>query len=286
MKLATACALVGAAVASASAADSAEAASASSRGLRSSCANDFHCGANAYRIPDRQCYNSFDDCACDHGYQKVGGKHCLKPLKLRVNNLSYQQPFSDAFLMVHAKDAERLYEQGKPASHELATLAEDGDPSALAHYFHGKYGVLSATQVKGPIAPGGYADVEVWVNDAYDRVTLATMAINTNDCFAAVNGKALKPGDVLNLPGLDAGSEENNELCSSIPGPACASGSGNVRSRNGEGYVHVHRGFHGVNEGKHLSAHDNGANGKPLSAAGYDWRNPLMRVTVSDGEYH
>jgi len=91
---------------------------------------------------------------------------------------------------------------------------------------------------------------------------------------------------VLNLPGLDAGSEENNELCTSIPGPACSPESGNVRSKNGEGFVHVHRGFHGINEGNmHLAKLDNGANGRPLSQVGYDWRNPLMRVTVVGDSY-
>jgi hypothetical protein len=94
------------------------------------------------------------------------------------------------------------------------------------------------------------------------------MTINTNDCFTSINGAYLRPGMVLDLPGLDAGSEENNENCDSIPGPGCNGVSTeNVRSGNGEGFVHIHRGFNGV--------------GTLLPAEEYDWRNPMMRVVFS-----
>lgn len=64
-------------------------------------------------------------------------------------------------------------------------------------------------------------------------------------------------------PAYDAGTEENNESCQSIPGPACGA-TGNVASGNGEGFVHVHRGFFGV--------------GGTLPQADFDWRNPIMSV--------
>ena len=78
------------------------------------------------------------------------------------------------------------------------------------------------------------------------------MTIKTNDCFTALNGVSLYPGMVLDLADLDAGSEENDEKFSSIPGPGCASIScdnvisrnsiscDNVISRNGKGFVRVH----------------------------------------------
>lgn len=92
------------------------------------------------------------------------------------------------------------------------------------------------------------------------------MAIHTNDCFVAINGRKLTKGDVFTGVGYDAGSEENNERCASIPGPRCEQfAPGNVISGNGEGFVHVHRGFFGLQE---------------LSASGYDWRNPMVRFEV------
>ena len=244
------------------------------------CTNSFVCPTNSYRIPNRNCYNNFDDCQCDKGYYKYNHQ-CVKDLELTVNNLSFQQPFSSFFVMVHSRQAKPLYEQGEQASHELAILAENGDPNALVHYYQHEVGVFAVYKIDGPLQPGDDKKITVKVNDYYDRVTIASMAINTNDCFVSMNGVQVNEGQILDLPGLDAGSEENNELCTSIPGPACSSNSRNVRSHNGEGFVHVHRGFHGINEGKHLeNPLDDGANGKPISAVGYDWRNPLMRVRI------
>ena len=108
--------------------------------------------------------------------------------------------------------------------------------------------------------------IELDYDHRYPYISLATMAIHTNDCFVAINGRRIKRGDVFTGPGYDSGSEANNELCSSIPGPACPMGSGNVRSGGGEGFVHVHRGFFGI--------------GDVLSQAGYDWRNPMVRYEI------
>eukprot|EP00541_Cyclophora_tenuis_P019293 CAMPEP_0116553714 /NCGR_PEP_ID=MMETSP0397-20121206/7197_1 /TAXON_ID=216820 /ORGANISM="Cyclophora tenuis, Strain ECT3854" /LENGTH=166 /DNA_ID=CAMNT_0004078809 /DNA_START=227 /DNA_END=727 /DNA_ORIENTATION=+ len=164
-----------------------------------------------------------------------------------------------------------LYRRGQPASPALARLAEDGTPSQLVEFYtQNSMGVLS-TSIHNDGAPyvgGESTEIEVTLNRNYPMVTIATMAINTNDCFVSINGMVLRDGMVLDLPGLDAGSEENNEMCSSIPGPGCMMTSGNVASGNGEGFVHVHRGFHGV--------------GDLLPQSRYDWRNPMMRVVVSD----
>lgn len=62
------------------------------------------------------------------------------------------------------------------------------------------------------------------------------------------------------------GTEENNELCSHMPGPACPANSGNVDAGPGEGYVHAHRGFHGVGD---------------LSEADYAWLNPAAEVFIA-----
>ena len=64
-------------------------------------------------------------------------------------------------------------------------------------------------------------------------------------------------------PAYDAGTEENDELCTSIPGPACG-GTGLEASGNGEGFIHVHRGFFGIGD---------------LEQAEYDWRNPVMAAS-------
>lgn len=57
----------------------------------------------------------------------------------------------------------------------------------------------------------------------------------------------------------------NNELCSHIPGPACTTESGNQEATPGEGYIHVHRGVHGIGD---------------ITADVYDWRNPVAEIFI------
>lgn len=47
---------------------------------------------------------------------------------LTVTNLSFEQPFSGFFVMVHNDDAAPLYIAGTAATPQLASLAEDGTP--------------------------------------------------------------------------------------------------------------------------------------------------------------
>jgi hypothetical protein len=197
-----------------------------------------------------------------------GGGGGDKTLYLTVTNLAYQQPFGPFFVMVHNTDAAPLFTLGMAASEELAILAEEGNPGPLSGFYDGAEGVLSAAAFtdEAPTFVGEKLVIPVNITKDYPYVTIASMAINTNDCFVAITGMKLSDGDRITGPGYDAGSEENNELCSSIPGPACPANSGNVRSGGGEGVVHVQRGFHGVGD---------------LPQAGYDWRNPMVLVEVS-----
>jgi hypothetical protein len=187
---------------------------------------------------------------------------------LKITNLTFRQPFSSFLVVLHNRDADPLFVFGEEASQELAMLAEDGNPGPLYDKYNGAFGVkfVDVHDAGAPFFGGQVTYITVPYERSYPYITIASMAINTNDCFVALNSVFLSPGQIIDVPGYDAGSEVNNELCSSIPGPACPSGSGNVRSGNGEGYVHIHRGFKGV--------------GDRLSEAGYDWRNPMMRVEV------
>jgi hypothetical protein len=90
------------------------------------------------------------------------------------------------------------------------------------------------------------------------------MATNTNDCFVGFSAVKLKNGFVLWGPGYDAGTEWNDELCDSIPGPAC--GGINNNNGGGEGRIHIHRGVHGIAD---------------LDEAMHDWRNPMLQIVVA-----
>ena len=99
------------------------------------------------------------------------------------------------------------------------------------------------------------------------------MLIPTNDAFLALNGvqgpRGSKALMTLMSPAYDAGSETNEELCSSIPGPffaECGGPGGGAMAVGGEeGYVHIHAGIHGFGD---------------FSSADRDWRNPVARITI------
>jgi hypothetical protein len=98
------------------------------------------------------------------------------------------------------------------------------------------------------------------------------MLIPTNDAFVALNAVQLPypgwPTQTYTAVAYDAGSEVNDELCSSTPGPLfaeCGGSGGGGRVGGGEGFVHVHRGMHGVGDFKPI---------------GRDWRNPVAEVRV------
>ena len=197
-----------------------------------------------------------------------GGSGSGYEITLKITNLTYLQPLSGFIVILHNRDADPLFILGEEASAELAALAEDGNPAPLQQKYESAFGVKYAGihDAGAPYFGGETTYIKVPYERDYPYISIGSMAINTNDCFIALNGVYLSPGQVIDIPGYDAGTEVNNELCSSIPGPACPSGSGNARSGNGEGFVHVHRGFKGV--------------GDRLSQAGYDWRNPMARVEV------
>lgn len=193
-----------------------------------------------------------------------------KTFAVTVRNLSFRQPFSPFFVAVHDADADPLFEIGQPASVELATLAEDGDPLLLVELYNTTTNdnVYSATSEGDGFLYGGHDfTFTVETTRRMPLLSFASMAVNTNDGFVGVAGLALEDGIELTLPCYDAGTEQNDEKCRSIPGPACEADTGNKIVMRGEGFVHVHRGIHGVGD---------------LHAILYDWRNPIMSVSVAE----
>jgi len=98
------------------------------------------------------------------------------------------------------------------------------------------------------------------------------MLIPTNDGFFALNGEAGPQGTHKSVtyysPAYDAGGEANDELCANIPGPPnVCTGEGFNPSREGDvNFVHIHPGIHGIGD---------------LSAAKYDWRNPVAQIVIT-----
>ena len=100
------------------------------------------------------------------------------------------------------------------------------------------------------------------------HVTALAMLIPTNDAFFALNAVELpqKGTDTYFSVAYDAGSELNDEQCAHIPGPATVCSGEGVSVGQGEGFVHIHPGIHGIAD---------------LAADIYDWRNPVAQITVT-----
>ncbi|CAM9465739.1 unnamed protein product, partial [Sphacelaria rigidula] len=194
--------------------------------------------------------------------------------QVRVVNLTYLQPFSPPVVVAHTKDV-ALFQEGKPANDAIRLMAENGDNSGLVELLADDAvspyicGATVADEAVGPLQTWrGYVDVDT--EKCPGKIVFSTvgMLVNTNDAFYGVDSVTLPTdGSVKRFaPAFDAGTEANNELCSHIPGPACDMESGNLEAtEGGEEMIHTQRGVHGIGN---------------LTAADYDWRNPVAEVFV------
>lgn len=197
--------------------------------------------------------------------------------EVTVTNVTRNQRFTPILAATHT-DGVSLFTLGAPASAGLATLAEEGDVGPLSEALAANPDVSDVVSSPAPppadnlIAPGETVRLTIRGDRGIDRLSVAAMLIPTNDAFFALNGVELPRG---NQPvsfvavAYDAGSERNDELCASIPGPGfpeCGGDGGGMMPSGGEeGFVHVHQGIHGVGE---------------LQPSDRDWRNPVAHVTV------
>ena len=190
--------------------------------------------------------------------------------EVTITNLTRGQQFTPVLLTSH-KSSLSLFQLGRPASPALIILAEDGNTAPLAAALSARPDVGDVVSGNSLTPPGGSTTLVINARGGFKQFSLAAMLIPTNDAFVALAGVDLPSGnDTLTIHALayDAGSERNDELCASIPGPMFAEcggpGSGGAPG-GGEGYVHVHAGMHGIGN---------------FQPANRDWRNPVAVITV------
>jgi hypothetical protein len=186
--------------------------------------------------------------------------------QVTITNITNSINFTPILVASHRKGVS-LYELGSPASDELTAIAEGGDIAPLAAELQDDLRVADVQDSGGLLGPGESVTVAVSAANGAHNISIASMMIPTNDGFIALNSvKAPRHGTVTYYsPGYDAGSEPNDELCISIPGPTCG-GEGLSPDSDGEGYVHVNRGIHGIGD---------------LAPDVHDWRNPVAKITIS-----
>ncbi len=189
--------------------------------------------------------------------------------EVTITNATYGQQFTPMLLVTHAADV-RLFEIGAPASSELSMLAEGGNVAPLRAVLDADSGVNMTTAGNSLTNPGASVTLTIHGRPWRDRLSIAAMLIPTNDAFVALDSVELPLHGTRTYAAkaYDAGSEINNELCASIPGPSfpeCGGPGGGGTAGNGEGFVHVHRGIHGVGS---------------FDPADRAWQNPVAFIQI------
>ncbi len=189
-----------------------------------------------------------------------------KIYEVTITNLTNSITFTPILVASHRKGLGPLFTLGEAASTGIAEIAEGGDPSTLAAYLESMDDLVEVGNSGGLLMPGESVTVTVSAEGGAKNISIASMMLPTNDGFIGLNGvKAPKKGSATYYsPGYDSGTELNDELCLNIPGPTCMGEGFSVI--DGEGYVHINRGIHGIGS---------------LAADIYDWRNPVAKITIT-----
>lgn len=192
--------------------------------------------------------------------------------EVTITNITKDQQFTPTLVASH-RTRVSIFELGTPASSQLETLAEGGNTAPLQALLEENSRVREVGTSSGLLNPGQSVTISVSARRAA-RLSLASMLIPTNDAFVALNAveapRRNGQTSVFFARAYDAGTEINDELCASIPGPNFAecSGPGGGASPTGgeEGFVHVHNGVHGIGD---------------LITSQRDWRGAVARVSIT-----
>lgn len=195
--------------------------------------------------------------------------------EITIRNLTPGQIIAPSIIIAH-RAGFSLFKLGDAPTIGLATMAETGNPGVLADEVMTEPKVESVEILPYPtgsppaIPPGKDNSTVIEVSRHAQFLTTAAMLGISNDAFYAVLGIPLpKHGKkVVYAIAYDAGSEANTEADGMTPSTPMGNDPG-VMDGDGEGFIHVHSGING------------GINGEgALNLNLYDWRNPVVMVTV------
>lgn len=177
--------------------------------------------------------------------------------QISIVNVTNGQPLSPVAVLFH-EAGWRGWEIGESASPSLEVLAESGDNSA---FLQAPTGETVTAFTDGVIAPGQQVQMVVDLeSDSLSQLTVASMLVNTNDAFTGFTGWSLEDLELgesySQLVSIyDAGTELNDELSATIPGPA-GGGEGYNEQRETRDSVTRHPGVVSQSDGYAESALD------------------------------
>ncbi len=181
------------------------------------------------------------------------------------------QIFSPPILVTHGHGF-AIGASGEAASPELTALAEEGNNMPLAVLAGGSDAVSGIVAFPAPpdgvVLPSGSVSATISASSSMGYLSLATMLVQTNDGIVLANSLPLFDEDgnarsfTMDLISYDAGTEDNNELATHVPGPPF---DGLERAPTEGGVIAPHPGIAGTAD----------------VGATFGWTEPTATVTVS-----
>lgn len=188
--------------------------------------------------------------------------------EVKITNITPMQAFTPQLVVTHEQST-HLFVLGGAASAELEALAEGGMTGPLSDMVaNTAYDMQTST---GLLMPGETTTLTLVAHPSRGYLSVAAMLLPTNDTFVALDAVRLptarKPATYM-LQAYDAGTEFNDQLCDSIPGPLCGGEAISAASDSDEGFIHVGNGFHEMGE-------------EALSPHTYGWGSSVAKVEVT-----
>ncbi len=134
-------------------------------------------------------------------------------ISVQITNIS-KQIIAPPVVATHTWKA-GIFTPGRPASSELAALAEDGDGSALVSALEMNPEVLDVAAAGGMLMPGETIVVELEARGKYNRISAVGMLVSTNDAFFGLDTlyhDRSTPVQRTMAGAWDAGTEYNSEI--------------------------------------------------------------------------
>jgi len=195
---------------------------------------------------------------------------------VQVSNLTANQPLSPLAVMAHNRNYQ-LFHVGQPSSVELEHLAEGGSNAELIALMDSDDNITHATSGNGLILPGQSDQVTITIDPKQSGyLSVASMLVNTNDAFVGETGLSLKNLSVgesyeMSMNVWDSGTELNDELAATIPGPAGGGEGFNAARNDTSDAVSFHAG---------IISQDDGLTQSALSA-NHRFLNPGAKLTIT-----
>ena len=203
-----------------------------------------------------------------------GGSSTKALFEANLTNLTANQPMAPMAAILHNQNF-TAWQLSAVASDGLEQLAEGGDPTAFLTEAADNTDVRDNLAGGGITPPGGSDRVTLSGTLNGTRLSVASMLVNSNDAFTGISGHSLDSlqvgqSIVIDVNSYDAGTEDNSETASGIPGPA-GGGEGFNAVRDDRDFIAVHPGVVSADDGLATSVLDES----------HRIQNPVARLKVT-----